>query len=136
MAIRLPALADDPSGRKDGELTISNKIYDYSIELILICIKPRISYYGYINSKRIKGMDYDDICQELSIKVWILYKNRKIPADMKLDRRFTLWLDRVFYNHINELFYKQVSRRKLQRGLFQYRDRLNECSQLKDIEKF
>lgn len=95
---------------------------------------PRIKFHCNNNKHRIRNLDFDDLFQELSIKLWTIYDKKKIPEDMQLDRRFTNYLNMVFYNEISQLWLRTIERKEYkQNGKIVFRDTLDAAQPMEDF---
>lgn len=85
---------------------------DMSFERLLELMEPRLLFYCVSWQHGLKDYDYDDIYQLLSIKLWKIWKNKKLPHNV-FDYRTTRYLDQCFRM---EIF--QERRSKVPRGQY------------------
>jgi hypothetical protein len=81
------------------------KLSDLTFEDLFYRMKPRIEMHCKTNQNLVKGYDYDDLFQELSLKLWRI----RIPDDIiYYDFRFIKYLDKCFRFHIYDLTRKKA----------------------------
>jgi hypothetical protein len=80
------------------------KIKNLTFEELLAATMPQIEYLSRMSDGLIKSYDPDDIVQELSIKLWNIYRNKKLPADMiYLDFRYMRFVEKCFKRRILDI---------------------------------
>lgn len=86
----------------------------------LTFLTPRIEFQCRRAQTMLKGMEYDDVYQELMLELW--KQHSKTPRDMvTYDYRFSRYYERVFRNRIYHIY--RNSLRARQKGY--YRDSLD-----------
>lgn len=101
----------------DEPITIEN------FENVLKAVHPTIEFFCNTNHERFKDYDWDDIYQLLSIKLWEIIRDEKIPKDMRIcDYRFRRYLQTTFTFELGMQYRRKVSRTGFQQKVHTYRD--------------
>ena len=99
---------------------------------LLAFMKPTLEFYA--RSKTIKGYEFDDLFQELSLKLW--QSLEKLPEDMYYaDWRFMQYEKTVFRIHLMELHRNSLVRHNKNgiRYMGEPKDELNRSTSLDDM---
>src|ERR1035437_8463162 len=98
----------------------NTKLKDLTFEQLLELMKPRIEFHCHNNLHRFPGYDFDDIYQELSEKLWKVWK-KGFPME-DYDWRFLQYTNYMFKNHILKINRKFLDRTLYNKGQFVSKD--------------
>ena len=86
-------------------LNYGNDIEDYYI-FLLSELEPRIEYYS--NTYKVRGMDVDDLAQELRLHLWkVTKKNKYLPTKAKIQSWGNVVIRRKIWNLTDPRKYKR-----------------------------
>ncbi len=81
------------------------KLSDLTFEDLFYRMKPRIEFHCHRNIDLVKGYDFDDLFQELSVKLW----KARVPDDIiYFDWRFLKYMDTTFRFCLYDLAKKKI----------------------------
>ena len=102
---------------------------DMTFERLLELCKPRIDFQAKNFQSFLKDMDYDDIYQELSIKLWKMWKKKKFPHDI-FDFRTTRYIDIAFIMEVYQLRKVRIPRGLYLKKIYIHKDAYYHCEDI------
>ena len=106
-------------------------LVDMTFEELLDLCKPRIDFNCHHFCNFLKDLDYDDLYQILSIKLWELWKGHKFPHDI-FDFRTTRYIDKAFKMEIYQQRKMRIPRGQYMKKIYVFKDLYYKCEELND----